>query len=456
MGEEGFVIRSTRVLTPTGLWDGAVVVRGEKIAAVVAPGALPAGLPVLDVGKKVVTPGVVDCHAHINEPGRTEWEGFETATRAAAAGGITTVVDMPLNSIPPTTTVEGLRAKARAAEGRCAIDYGFWGGVVPKNLLELDGLADEGVTGFKCFLIESGVEEFPHVQREHLQRAMPLLAHRRLPLIVHAELEHAKAPASTDPRRYAGYLASRPKSWENEAVRMMVELCRATRCAVHIVHLSSADALADLAAARSEGLPVTAETCPHYLTFAAEEIADGATHFKCAPPIREAENRERLWRGLTEGRIDLVVSDHSPCTPALKKLEEGAFPDAWGGISSLQLSLSAVWTGMRQRGLELSKLARWMCEAPAWLAGLSQKGAIAPGRDADLVVFDPEAGFAVEPAMIQHRHRLTPYEGRLLFGRVETTFLRGRKIFERGHLIGRPSGRRLRRPLRMRGSDAHP
>jgi allantoinase len=451
-GGPSLVLRSRRVLGEQGWVDGAVVVREGRVAALVARGEEPTGLPVVDVGEHVVMPGVVDCHAHVNEPGRTEWEGFETATRAAAAGGITTLVDMPLNSIPATTTAEALHIKASHAEGHCFVDIAFWGGVVPDNGGELERLVEAGVMGFKCFLVPSGVDEFPHVDRRVLERAMPVLARLGVPLLVHAELADAEVPAEGDARSYRSYLESRPRRWEDEAIRMMVELCGKHRCHVHIVHLSSSDALEDIARARREGLPFTVETCTNYLSFAAEEIPDGATHFKCAPPIREAENRERLWRGLAEGHIGLVVSDHSPCTPALKRLREGDFAQAWGGIASLQFSLPSVWTGARTRGLGLADVARWMCRAPAELVGLEGvKGVIAPGYDADLVVFDPEATFTVEPSLVLHRHPITPYAGRTLSGRVEMTFLRGERIFTRGDFPREPRGQRLRRRAGGRG-----
>ncbi|MFL5351084.1 allantoinase AllB [Archangium sp.] len=441
------VLRSRRVVTPGGVREAAVVIRDGKVAAVLAPSEVPAGLPVEDLGDKVLMPGVVDCHAHINEPGRTEWEGFETATRAAAAGGITTVVDMPLNSIPATTSREALRQKAAAAEGHCTIDYGFWGGVIPGNAGELDAMIDAGVTGFKCFLIHSGVDEFPHVTREDLDRAMPILARRGVPLIVHAEMTPDERPPQGDTRTYRSYLESRPRRWEDDAIRMMIELCRKHRGRVHIVHLSSSDALPDIAAARREGLPFGAETCPHYLTFDAEHIPDGATYLKCAPPIREAENREKLWEGLARGDIDMVVSDHSPCTPGLKHLERGDFAAAWGGIASLQFSLPAVWTGARARGHGLESLVRWMCQNPARLTGLEGlKGSIAPGADADLIVFDPEATFTPEPSRVLHRHSLTPYAGRALVGVVERTYVRGQQVQTRGEFTKRPVGEWVRRP----------
>jgi allantoinase len=441
------VLRGERVVTDTGVRPAAVVVRDGKVAAVLDVKDVPSGLPVVDVGAKVLMPGVVDSHAHINEPGRTEWEGFETATRAAAAGGITTVVDMPLNSIPATTSLQALKVKVAAAEGHCTIDHGFWGGVIPGNEGELEAMIDAGVTGFKCFLIQSGVDEFPHVTRADLERAMPILARRGVPLIVHAELTDSEDEPQGDTRTYQSYLASRPRQWEDDAIRMMVELCRSFRGPVHIVHLSSSDALGDIAAAKREGLPFTVETCPHYLTFDAEHIPDGATWFKCAPPIREAVNREKLWAGLARGDIDMVVSDHSPCTPALKHLEHGDFGKAWGGIASLQFSLPAVWSGMRERGHGLEQLVRWMCQAPARLTGLSgQKGSLTPGADADLVLFDPEAPFTPDASGVLHRHKLTPYSGRPLVGVVERTWVRGQPVYTRGEPTSAPVGHWIRRP----------
>ncbi|HEX2091926.1 MAG TPA: allantoinase AllB, partial [Longimicrobiaceae bacterium] len=398
-----------------------------------------------------VMPGIVDTHVHVNEPGRTEWEGFETATRAAAAGGITTLVDMPLNSVPATTTMEGLRAKQAEAEGRCRVDVGFWGGVVPGNTAALRPLWEAGTLGFKCFLVPSGVDEFPHVGEADLRVAMPVLAELGAPLLVHAELpeplERAAAETATlPPRRYDSYLRSRPPEAETEAVRLLVRLCRRFGTRVHVVHVAAAEALPLLRQAREEGLPLTAETCPHYLHFAAEEVPEGATEWKCAPPIRGRADREALWAALGEGTLELVASDHSPCPPALKLRDSGDFFRAWGGIASLQLGLAVVWHGARARGYTPGDLARWMSGAPARLAGVEgRKGAIAPGRDADLVVWDLDAELRVDPLRLHHRHPLTPYAGALLHGVVEATYLRGEEVYGRGGFPSVPAGRLLLR-----------
>jgi allantoinase len=448
-----FVIRGRRVVTDGGMAPAAVHVRGGVIAAVMGYDEVAANATLVEVGDAVLMPGIVDTHVHINEPGRAEWEGFATATRAAAAGGVTTLIEMPLNSIPATTTVPALAAKLEAARGRCHVDVGFWGGVVPGNEHDLAPLWEAGVFGFKCFLAPSGVPEFAHVGESDLRAAMPILASLGAPLLAHAELpgplERAVAEvAGQDPRRYAVYLSSRPREAEHEAIDLLVRLSRETGARVHVVHLSDADSLPLLRQARAEGLPVTVETCPHYLHFAAEEIADGATDHKCAPPVRERENRERLWDALGAGDIDLVVTDHSPCPPEMKRPETGDFLAAWGGIASLQLTLSVVWKGARERGWTPVHLAEWMCAAPARLAGLQgRKGVIAPGYDADLVVWRPEAEVVVDPAKLHHRHRVTPYAGATLPGAVEATYLRGRRIHDRGRLA-EPAGLVLSRHTR--------
>jgi allantoinase len=402
----------------------------------------------------VIFPGLVDSHVHINEPGRTAWEGFATATHAAAAGGVTTLIDMPLNSIPPTTTRAGLMAKTAVAKGQSFVDVGFWGGVVPGNTSELAGLMESGVVGFKCFLIHSGVDEFPNVTESHLREALPELTRLDAMLIVHAEvpgpIEHVcSLPSAQQHARdansdYQTFLESRPRAAENEAVELVIKLGREFGARVHIVHHSSADALPALRKAKADGLKLTVETCPHYLYFAAEDIPGGATEFKCCPPIRERENREKLWEALRDDTIDLVVSDHSPCTEDLKLKECGNFLEAWGGIASLQLRLPVIWTAASQRGFDLNHLVTWLCSAPAAQVGLSgRKGAIAAGHDADLVFWKPNEQFQVEPEMLHHRNKLTPYRGELLRGAVQKTFLRGRKIYDGGEFFGEQSGKLL-------------
>jgi allantoinase len=441
-GAEAWALRSRRVVTPTGIREAAVIVSGSLVIDVAAPEAVPPTCPIVDVGDLAVLPGLIDAHVHINEPGRTDWEGFETATRAAAAGGITTLADMPLNSSPVTTTPGALAAKRAAARGKLWVDCGFYGGLIPGNADQVGPLADAGVLGFKAFLCPSGIDEFPNVTEADLRAAMPAIARRGLPLLVHAELPGpVRSSPDADPRSYAAYLASRPAVWEHEAIRLLIELCRQTGCRVQIVHLSSAESLPMIAEARREGLPLTVETCPHYLTFAAEEIPDGETRFKCAPPIRGRENRDRLWEGLRAGLIDTIGSDHSPAPPDLKQFETGDLQRAWGGIASLQLALPAVWTEASRRGFNLSDVTRWMGQAPEELLRLGGiKSEIAPGRVADLVVLDPEATFDVSPGMIQHRHKQTPYKGRTLRGKVEATILSGTLIYESGQFHGGPSG----------------
>jgi allantoinase len=469
MSSPNLVIRGKVVVLPGSIGPASIHIADETIVNISSYESVPDGCEVIDAVESIVMPGLVDTHVHINEPGRTEWEGFATATRAAAAGGVTTLVDMPLNSIPPTTTVAGFQAKLAAARGLCFVDVGFWGGVVPGNTNELAPLSAAGVVGFKCFLIHSGVDEFPNVTEGDLREALPELANLHALLIVHAEvpgpISKAGVPAcpsleenasrlidegGTDknvcPTKYTTFLASRPREAENEAVALMIKLSEEFGVRVHIVHHSSADALPLLRAAKASGLKLTAETCPHYLTFTAEEIPDGATEFKCCPPIREAENRERLWDALESGTLDMIVSDHSPCPPEMKLPASGDFLQAWGGISSLQLRLPVVWTESKHRGHSLSDLARWLCSEPAKLVGLQgQKGSIKVGHDADIVIWNPAKQFRAEGEALHHRHKLTPYNGRVLDGVVEQTFLRGRKIYDIGELIGEPRGLLLTR-----------
>jgi allantoinase len=446
------IVRGKRVITPAGERAAAIHVRGGTIAAISAYGEIPSGSTVHEAGDLVVMPGLVDTHVHINEPGRTDWEGFSSATRAAAAGGVTTLIEMPLNSLPATTSAAALREKLAAAAGKLWVDAGFWGGVVPGNSEELQALWDAGVFGFKCFLVPSGVGEFAHVAQADLRVALPKLVGMGAPLLAHAESPQpidkavASLPNSASPRKYATWLGTRPREAENEAVALLMRLSGEFGARIHIVHVSSSDALDLLRGAKNSGGAVTAETCPHYLTFVAEKIADGATEFKCAPPIRERENREKLWKGLGDGTLDFIATDHSPCPPAMKLQDEGDFLRAWGGIASLQLSLPAVWTEARLRGYAVRHLAKWLCEGPARLAGLAErKGTIAVGCDADFVIWDADAKFRVEAARLHHRHKVTPYAERELCGCVETTFLRGRKIFERGEFFAGPVGHVLQR-----------
>lgn len=449
MDKPDLIIRSRRVVTPEAVSQASVHIQNGIITALGEWNEISSEVPLVDAGEAVVMPGLVDAHVHVNEPGRARWEGFATATRAAAAGGVTTLVDMPLNSIPPTTTLAGFREKLAAASGQCRIDVAFWGGVVPNNTNELKPLLTAGARGFKCFLIHSGVDEFPHVTEENLLEAMPEIAKQNSVLLVHAELgEPIEAVAeklkNKNPREYLTFLESRPRASENEAVEMMIRLCRETGARVHIVHHSSSDVLPQLKSARAEGLPLTVETCPHYLTFAAEEIPDGATDFKCCPPVRERENQEKLWAALADGTIDMIVSDHSPCTPDLKLLETGDFLAAWGGIAALQFSLPVVWTQMQKRGFGLRELTEWMSAAPARLASLdNRKGKIAVGFDADTVIFQPDEEFKVASEIIEFKNKLTPYSGMNLRGTVESTYVRGAKVYERGKFSEKPWGELL-------------
>lgn len=443
MPSERYAIRSRQVLTADGLEDCAVVIQGGKIQALLSPSDLPEDLSVEDAGSLVVMPGLVDCHVHLNEPGRTEWEGFETGTQAAAAGGITSVVEMPLNCIPVTTTVAALQEKRQVSEGKLWTDCAFYGGVIPGNTEQIEPLIEAGVVGFKAFLIHSGIDDFPNVTEADLRQVMPILAKHEIPLLVHAELDccPGSLAVTESPQQYHTYLHSRPPRWELDAIGLVIRLAELYQCRVHIVHLSCAEALPMIQAAKSRGVPITVETCPHYLTFYAEEIMEGDTRFKCAPPIREKANREALWQGLKEGIIDFVVSDHSPCTPELKHLDTGDFMTAWGGISSLQYGLPVVWGQARERGFSLQDVSRWMASAPAQFAGLgATKGQLAPGYDADLVIWDPDAAVTINSSENRHRNKLTPYEGRGVAGRIHQTILRGKTLIREGQVVSSAIG----------------
>ncbi|MFG2309924.1 allantoinase AllB [Streptomyces sp. NPDC048566] len=444
MSDVELVLRSTRVITPEGTRAASVAVAAGKITAVLPHDAeVPAGARSEDFGDDVLMPGLVDTHVHVNDPGRTEWEGFWTATRAAAAGGITTLVDMPLNSLPPTTTVGNLSTKQDVARSKAHIDVGFWGGALPDNVKDLRPLHEAGVFGFKAFLSPSGVEEFPELDQEQLTRSLAEIAGFGGLLIVHAEDPHhlAAAPQKAG-RKYADFLASRPRDAEDTAVESLVAQARRLDARVHVLHLSSSDALPLIAAAKADGVRLTVETCPHYLTLTAEEVPDGASEFKCCPPIREAANRDLLWQALADGTIDCVVTDHSPSTADLKTDD---FATAWGGISGLQLSLSAVWTEARTRGHGLEDVVRWMSSRTAELVGLGdRKGSIAPGRDADFAVLAPDETFTVDPAALQHRNRVTAYAGKTLHGVVKSTWLRGERIVLGGEFT-EPTGQLLTR-----------
>lgn len=429
-----YILHSTRVCLPDGVQEAWVTVNGNQIESVDLEA--PEDHSIEELGDLVLMPGLIDSHVHINEPGRTEWEGFDTATRAAAAGGITTLVDMPLNSSPVTTTLRAFEAKLEAAQGKLNVNCGFYGGIVPGNTEELQPLIDAGVLGIKAFLSHSGIDDFPNVEEADLRKGMPVIAQNKVPLLVHAELvsDHPEINGMDEqPRSHTAWLRSRPKQWENDAIEMMIRLSRATQCRTHIVHLSSSEAIPTLQSAIDEGLPITVETCPHYLVFAAEDIQDGQTLFKCAPPIRERENNELLWGALRSGLISMVVTDHSPATPDLKGIADGRFREAWGGIASLQFSLAATWTGAVQRGETVENLAAWMSGNIAEFLGLDQsKGAIKAGYDADLVIWDPDSSCPTGKDDIHHRHPISPYQGMDLSGRVLKTIVGGKVVYNQG------------------------
>jgi allantoinase len=439
------IIRGRRIVLPDGERPASIHVTDGRIARVAGYDDVSGATDVIDAGALVVSPGIVDTHVHVNEPGRTEWEGFDTATRAAAAGGVTTIVDMPLNAIPATVDVAALERKRRAGRGQCHVDVAFWGGIVPGNEAHIDGLVEAGVRGFKCFLTPSGVDEFPPVGVSDLRRAMQVLSRAaKRPLLVHAEEpSRLRAPAG-HPRTYKTYLATRPSDAEVVAIDTMAALAAEYHVATHIVHLSSREGVAAVERAQAAGAPMTAETCPHYLTFTADDVPDGATAYKCAPPVREAAHREALWAALGRGACSMVVTDHSPAPPSMKRTDTGDFLAAWGGVASLELSLAAVWTGAAARGFGVTALASWMSGQPARLAGLAdRKGALREGCDADLVLWDPDARFEVVGDRLQQRHKLTPYAGRALRGAVRRTYLRGTLVWDDKTLVAAGRGRLL-------------
>lgn len=444
-----FGLHSKRVLIDDQLIEATIFVQDGKIEEIVPGNNWNNNYPVVDVGNSVIMAGLIDCHVHINEPGRTEWEGFETATEAAAAGGITTLVEMPLNASPVTTTKAAFDIKLEATKGKLHVNCGFWGGVIPENIGELDELIQSGVLGIKAFLTHSGIDEFPNVTEDDLRKALPILKKHNVPLLVHAELESPHSDQQlleANPISYQAYLKSRPRSWEDKAIRLMIDLCREFETPIHIVHLSSSDSIEVMKNAISEGLLITVETCPHYLFFNAEDIEDGRTEFKCAPPIREKVNNDLLWKALKDGLFSFIVSDHSPAIPEIKELESGNLKKAWGGIAGLQFSLPAFWTKAKEKGFTISEIAKLMSYNVAEYLNLEdQKGKIAVGFDADLMIWNPEAVFEVTKDIIQFRHKVTPYEGYKLHGVVEKTFLGGHKVYDNGVFIELSKGKVLKR-----------
>lgn len=428
-------IKSNRVITPEGIQNAFVLIQGGRIIDILntKPGS---NINVTDVGDDVLMPGIVDPHVHINEPGRTEWEGFDTATKAALAGGITTLVEMPLNASPVTTTVKALSEKEKAATGKIHVDCSFWGGIVPGNEGEIEKMIDKGLPGFKAFLTHSGIEDFPAVTENDLRKVLPILAKHQYPLLVHCELSDDKQQSQgVNGRIYKNYLASRPRKWEDDAIALMIRLCEEFNTPVHIVHLSSSDSIEQISKAKQSGILLTAETAQHYLYFNAEEIPDGQTAFKCAPPIREKENNEKLWQALKEGIIDFVATDHSPAPPAMKETESGDFMKAWGGIASLQFALPVLWTAGKKYNCTVEDMAKWLSEKPARLPSLKTKGKIEKGYDTDLVIWNPEEKFIVTESIIHHRHKITPYMGETLYGVIKQTWLGGEKVYDEGKFL---------------------
>lgn len=441
MAAREMAIKSNRIIQNGKTVSGKILTENGKITDVISmheplsPDWLPMDLP----ETVCVSTGFIDCHVHINEPGRTDWEGFESATKAAAAGGLTSLIEMPLNASPVTTTAENFDIKIAATAGKLHANCGFWGGLVPDNLFDLEEMLDRGVFGLKAFLTHSGIDEFPNSSEVHLRTALQILKKYNRPLLVHCELESENPDAhllAEHPRNYPAYLKSRPKSWENDAIDLVIKLCRETEARVHIVHLSSAEALPAIRKGKAEGLPLTVETCPHYLVFNAEDIAEGQTQFKCAPPIREKANNDQLWEALSDGTIDFLGSDHSPAPPDLKQTESGDFAKAWGGIAGLQFLMPAFWTEARKRGFTEADVVRLLSSAPSVFCGLETwKGKIARGADADLVIWNPEAAFTLTTDQILHRHKVCPYQGNTMMGVVDKTIVGGQKVYDSGRFL---------------------
>jgi allantoinase len=435
-------ITSNQTVLPGGTRKATVIISDGKILEVNEENP-PGNIPVTELNDLVLMPGIIDPHVHINEPGRTDWEGFDTATRAAIAGGVTTLVDMPLNASPVTTTAKAFDEKIASTAGKLHCNCGFWGGVIPGNEKEIPLLIRKGVAGFKAFLTHSGIDEFPNVTEEDLRKVMPVIAESGLPLLVHCELDGAeRSDGVTDPQSYQQYLRSRPDSWELNAIALMIRLCEEFKCRTHIVHLSSAAALPLISRAKEKHLPLSVETAQHYLYFSAEKIPDGRTEYKCAPPIRDTANQAQLWKALKDGLIDFVATDHSPAPPGMKDPASGDLFRAWGGIASIQFALPALWTAARKQDCQPADMAKWLCAKPALLPGLAAcKGKIQPGYDADLVAWDPGASFVVKEENILHRHSITPYLGETLFGKVAQSWLTGEKLFADGKILHLNKGR---------------
>ena len=442
------IIKSNRIITPSGIRPGYIIINDGVIEDVVEQLSSVSEVTVTDAGNAVVMAGIIDPHVHINEPGRTDWEGFDTATRAAIAGGITTVVDMPLNCTPVTTTAEAFNQKIAATKNQLHTNVGFWGGVVPGNENEIEGLIECGVLGFKAFLTHSGIDDFANVIEADLVKVMPIIARHGLPLLVHCELTDSINRVNHNNRSYANYLATRPAFWEDDAIALMIRLCEQFNCRVHIVHVSSASSIIQIEQAKQKGLPLTAETAQHYLYFCAEEIKDGQTQFKCAPPIRNKANNNQLWKALQNGILNFVATDHSPATPDLKEITSGNFLKAWGGIASLQIALPVLWTAAKQRNIGVEHIAKWLSENPAKLIGLEhKKGRIEKGYDADLVIWNPDESFTVTEQMILHKHKITPYLGEQLYGTVHSTYLGGMVVYHANGQLQLQAGSIITRQL---------